>query len=156
MISDLHARGGSRWLAMNLELAQGKHGAWARIELYERATNGLGPRRIALVGLRGWLDHGAADRLAHTLEDLGARGVDQVLLDCSELSHLDYREAPGLVEALERFEARVGGVVVCGLSRHLRDLFRVAGCEPRLRCWPSAVELLEATLSLEPSSECAS
>jgi anti-anti-sigma factor len=156
MISDFHAHEGSRWLAMNLELSHGKHGAWARIELYERSSSTFGPRRIALVGLRGWLDHGAADRLTHTLEDLGARGVDQVLLDCSELSHLDYREAPGLVEALERFEARVGGVVVCGLSRHLRDLFRVAGCEPRLRCWPSAVELLEASLSLEPSSECAS
>ena len=155
MITDLHVPEGSRWLALNLELSHGKHGAWARIELYER-TPAYGPRRIALVGLRGWLDHEAADRLVHTLEDLGARGVDQVLLDCAELSHLDYREAPGLVAALERFEARVGGVVVCGLSRHLRDLFRIAGCESRLRCWPSAAELLEASLSLEPSGECAS
>lgn len=143
-------------LAMNLELSHGKHGASARVEVHERPAASHGPHRIALIALRGWLDRPAARRLELTLDDLVARGVDQVLLDCAELRHLDYRVAPALVDALERFEVRAGGFVVCGLSRHLRDLFRMAGCEPRLRCWPSAGELLEASLTLEPSGECAS
>ena len=33
-------------------------------------------------------------------------------------------------------------LAVCGLSVYLRDLFRLGGCEPRLRCWPAASDLL--------------
>jgi len=131
-------------LALNLELGYGRHGASARVELHERPQDGPAPHRIARVALHGWIDRVAERRLEATLDDLAARGVDQVLLDCERLRHIDYRMAPALVDAVERFESRAGGVVVCGLSRHLRDLFRLAGCESRLRCWPSASELLEA------------
>jgi anti-anti-sigma factor len=155
-MSGEHASEGRHTLAMNLALTHGRHGAAARIEVHERPGTGDGPRRIALVALRGWLDRTAQHRLEQALENLPALGVDQMLLDCAELRHLDYRVAPALVRTLERFESRAGGFVVCGLSRHLRDLFRIAGCEPRLRCWPSAAELLEAGRVLEPSRECAS
>ena len=131
-------------LALNVELGHGRHGASARVELHERPPDGPAPRRIARVALHGWIDRAAERRLESTLDDLATRGVDQVLLDCARLRHLDYRSAPALVDAVERFESRAGGVVVCGLSRHLRDLFRLAGCESRLRCWPSAEDLLEA------------
>jgi anti-anti-sigma factor len=151
-----HATEGRRAMAMNLALTHGRHGAAARIEVHERLRAPHGPRRIALVELHGWLDRHAERRLEQALEDLAERGVDEVLLDCAGLRHLDYRVAPALVDALDRFQARAGAFVVCGLSRHLRDLFRIAGCEPRLRCWPSATELLEASLALEPTGECAS
>lgn len=124
-------------LALNLELSRGRHGASARIELHDRPEG-----RIALVQLRGWIDRHAVERLARSLDDLAARGADQVLLDCAQVRHLDYRLAPGLVRAVERFERHAGGVVVCGLSHYLRDLFRLSGCESRLRCWPSSAELL--------------
>ena len=55
-----------------------------------------------------------------------------------------------------RFESRAGGTVVCGLSSYLRDLFRLAGCEARLRCWPSAADLLAAPAGYESGRECAS
>ncbi len=138
-------------LALNLELCHGRHGASARVELHERDGG-----RIALVVLRGWIDRIAMRRLASALEDLAARGVHQLLLDCSQLRHIDYRRVPSLVEALSRFEARAGGIVVCGLSPYLRDLFRLADCEARLRCWPSAEELLHPPLACEPSRERAS
>jgi hypothetical protein len=57
---------------------------------------------------------------------------------------VDYRLVPRLADALLRFEAHAGAVVLCGLSRYLRDLFRIAGCESRLCCWPSASDLLDA------------
>jgi len=37
-------------------------------------------------------------------------------------------------------------VVMCGLSRYLIDLFRIAGCESKLCCWPSAADLLDAVV----------
>jgi anti-anti-sigma factor len=135
--------------AINLELSHGRHGASARIELHEREGG-----RLALLTLRGWLDGPAVLRLGATLDDLAARGVEQVLLDCAHLNHIDYRRVPALVDALARFESRAGGLVVCGLSHYLRDLFRMAGCESRVRCWPSAAELLLAN-PFEPRRECA-
>lgn len=131
-------------LALDLELSHGRHGASARLELHDRPDSPPGARRLAWVALRGWLDRAAVSRLGGALDDLATRGVDQVLLDCSQLRHIEYRLTGELVGRLERFEVRTGGVVVCGLSRHLRDLFRLSGCEARLKCWPSASELLGA------------
>lgn len=140
MIARMEARGASAApVAVNLELSHGLHGAAARLELHDR-----GAERIAVLALCGWMDRVALVRLHEALDRLAERGASRLLLDCSQLRHIDYRLVPQLVEALTRFESRAGGFVVCGLSRYLRDLFRMAGCEPRLRCWPSASELLEA------------
>lgn len=138
-------------VALNLDLAHGRHGATARLELHERRGT-----RVALLALRGWLDAIAARRLEETLDDLAARGAGQLLLDCSQLRHIDYRIVPALVAALDRFETRAGGYVICGLSHYLRDLFRLAGCDRALRCWPSADELLDATGPFGAGRECAS
>jgi anti-anti-sigma factor len=138
-------------LVLNLDLSRGRNGASARIELHERAHG-----RVALVALKGGLDRAAVTRLDRTFDDLAGRGVTRLLLDCSQLRHIDYRLVPELVEAMARFESPMGGFVVCGLSHYLRDLFRLAGCEPRLRCWPSAADLLGATSGFEPGRECAS
>jgi anti-anti-sigma factor len=136
-------------MAVNLELSHGRHGAAARLELHERGTE-----RLALLRLSGWIDRVAIGRLERTLAELAERGASQLLLDCSQLRHIDYRLVPALVTALGRFETRAGGFVVCGLSHYLRDLFRLAGCEPRLRCWPTAADLLVP--ELEPGRERAS
>lgn len=146
-------------LALNLELSHGRPGASARVEIHDpgTGTRAAGSGRIARVALRGCIDAIAARRLREALDDLALHGVEQVLVDCEELRHVDFRLVPELIAILERFEARSGGVMVCGLSRYLRDLFRLAGCESRLRCWPSAAELLETSaVTPEPGRECAS
>lgn len=122
-------------VALNVDLAHGRHGATARLELYDRG--------VALLALRGWLDDVAVRRLEETLDGVAARGASQLLLDCSQLRHIDYRLVPALIAALERYESHAGGFVLCGLSHYLRDLFRLAGCDRALRFWPSAEELLE-------------
>lgn len=151
MVAGTEPYGRAAAVALNLELSHGRHGASARIEIHDRATG-----RIALLALHGWLDGVGVSRLGRTLEDLALQGVDHVLLDCSRLNHIDYRMVPALVERLVRFESRIGSLVVCGLSHYLRDLFRLAGCDAQLRCWPSASELLPMPLTLEPGRECAS
>ena len=138
-------------LALHLELSHGRPGASARLELHERPTG-----RVALLSLRGWIDAVAVRRLERSIEDLAVRGVSQLLLDCSQVRHIDYRLVPLLVQSLSRFEAHSGACVVCGLSQYLRDLFRLAGCEARLRCWPSAEELLGVAPPSEPGRERAS
>ena len=139
-------------VALQLELSPGRHGAAARFEWHERAGS-----LVALVRLKGRIGDSAATRLAMALDELAACGDSRLLLDCSELRHIDYRLVPQLVGALDRFESRAGAVGVCGLSRYLRDLFRLAGCDGRLRCWSSADDLLETgPRTLEPGRERAS
>jgi anti-anti-sigma factor len=147
-------------LVFNLELSHGRVGASARVELHDRP---LAPgctsagARLARLSLRGNIDAVATRRLDQVLDDLSSRGVEQVLVDCEDLRHIDFRMVPALVAAFDRFDSGGGGVVLCGLSRYLRDLFRLSGCEPRLRCWPSADELLAVGGGAsEPGRECAS
>ncbi len=126
-------------VAMNLQFTRGRHGAAARLEVHERPAG-----RVGLLALRGWVDLSAERGIERALDDLAARGVARLVLDCSQLLHVDYRLVPRLAEALLRFEAHAGAVVLCGLSRYLRDLFRIAGCESKLCCWPTAADLLDA------------
>jgi len=108
-------------LALNLDLSHGRPGASARVEVYERATTaglpgpGVRAARVARLSLRGCIDEVAAGRLERALEDLALRDLDQVLLDCADLRHIDFRRLPELVEALSRLDARSGGVTLCGL-----------------------------------------
>lgn len=126
-------------VAMNLEFTRGRHGASARVELHERPAG-----RLAVLALRGWIDLSAERRVEQTLDDLVSRGVTKLIVDVSQLRHLDYRLVPRLVASLARFESRAGAVAVCGLSRYLRDLFRLSGALPQLACWPSADDVLPA------------
>jgi anti-anti-sigma factor len=120
-------------IVMHESLSHGQHGTSALLEVHESS-----PDRTARLALRGWLDAIAFGRLRQRFDDLARQGVRRLVLDLTELQHLDYRLVPALTETLERFEARSGAVIVCGLSSYLRDIFRLSGCEPRLNCWPSA------------------
>jgi anti-anti-sigma factor len=143
MVAPIHTLEPRKALSVNLQFTRGRHGAAARIELHERAIG-----RLAILELRGWIDLSAERALEHTLEDLAARGVERLLVDCSPLRHIDYRMVPRLVQALARFEARSGSVVLCGLSMYLRDLFRLAGCDPHIGCsCPADDAYLPAALS---------
>ena len=115
----------------------------------------LGCGQMGSAMLRGWLDRVAVLRLGRTLDELAERGIEQLLLDCAQVRHIDSRAVPLLADALERFESRAGGSVVCGLSPYLRDLFRLGGCEARLRCWPSAADLLAVPAGAGAGRECA-
>ena len=134
-------------VTMNLQFTRGRHGAAARLEVHERPAG-----RVGLMALRGWVDLSAARGIERALDDLAARGVSRLVVDCSQLLHVDYRLVPRLASALLAFEAHAGAVVLCGLSRYLRDLFRIAGCESKLCSWPSAADLLDAAGPEAPSA----
>ena len=112
--------GGARiTLAINLELSHGRHGAAARVELFERAG-----KQVARVGLRGWVDDVAAGRFDRAVSDLVARQVDGLILDCSRLRHVDPRSVPRLTRAVAPFMGRPLGLAVLGLSPRLRERLR--------------------------------
>lgn len=142
MVAPLTTLEPQKTLAVNLQFTRGRHGAAARIELHDRPGG-----RFAILALRGWIDLSAERRIEQTLDDLAQRGVSQLLLDCSQLRHIDYRMVPRLVESLDRFEARAGSFALCGLSRYLRDLFRLAGCDAHLRSWLTASDVVSSSVA---------
>ncbi len=110
--------------AVNLDLSRGWHSASARIEWLEGAKGGRASE--ARLWLCGWLDRGALERLEATLGELSDRGVRRLELDCSRVRHVEFGAVRTLARALSRFAP--SGLSLRGLSPHLRDLFRLAGC----------------------------
>jgi len=150
MVAPLQTPDGRQTLAVNLQFTRGRHGAAARIELHESTAG-----RLAMLALRGWVDLSAERRIEQALDDLAARGATQLVLDFSQLRHVDYRLVPRLVGAIASFESRAGSVALCGMSRYLHDLFRLSGCDVQLRSWSSVAALL-APSGQEQASERAS
>jgi anti-anti-sigma regulatory factor len=138
-------------LAINLQLKPGRLGASARVELHVRREGSA-----ALVRVRGRLERIALRRLTQTLDDLAARGVRRLLLDCAQLRDIRLDLVASLVESLTRFESRSGEYAVCGLSQQLRDRFRFAGCEDGLHPCPPATEALVPSSADGPTREWAS
>lgn len=152
MIDPLRTASPSGALAVDLELSHGRHGAAARIEFHDGADG-----TIAIVRVRGWIDSVALSRLQDILEDLARRGVARLALDCSQLRHIDYRLVAGLVATLTHLESGSLAYGWCGLSPHLRDLFRLAGCDPDLREFASTETWIRAGhVEVETSREWAS
>jgi hypothetical protein len=110
--------------AVNLDLSHGWRAASARIEWLDGGPGESATQ--ARIALAGWLDRGALERLSATLEELSDRGVARLLLDCSRVRHVEFGAVRTLTTALARFGT--GGLRLRGLSPHLRDLFRLAGC----------------------------
>jgi ABC-type transporter Mla MlaB component len=110
--------------AVNLDLSRGCNAASARIEWLESESGERASE--ARLALSGWLDRGALERFDATLVELSDRGVSRVQLDCSRVRHIEFAAVRTLTSALARFAP--GGLRLGGLSPHLRDLFRLAGC----------------------------
>jgi len=109
--------------------------ASARVELREDADG------AACMTLVGWLDRPALRRFERAVDSLSAAGVRRLTVECDRLRHVDYVLIPKLADRLARFETQAGVFALVGLSAHLRDLFRLAGCEAWLRSSASAAEL---------------
>jgi len=110
--------------SIHMQLSHGRHGATARVEWYpdEEGT-------WAIMALGGWIEKVGMRRLTAALDQLSDLGIRRLLLDCSDLRYIDYGLLTTLVRRLTRFDAPLGRWMVCGLSRHLDDLFHLAGWE---------------------------
>jgi anti-anti-sigma regulatory factor len=117
--------------AVSLDLSRGWHPASARIEWFESdSPAGMSagqPTAEASVWLHGWIDRPALEGLEATLDQVVARGVRRLMLDCSGVRHVEFTAVPALTRML--FRVATGGLSLRGLSPHLRDLFRLAGCQ---------------------------
>jgi anti-anti-sigma factor len=92
--------------------------------------------RVETLLLEGEL---SSDDLARVCEELGLRlqrGVRQVVLDFSEVAHVDYRGVRPLMARTEALRRAGGDVKLSGLSPYLAAIFRAAGAHNAFEYYP--------------------
>jgi anti-sigma B factor antagonist len=80
-----------------------------------------------------------AEELAQVSEELFRklqRGQRQVVLDFSEVPHLDYRGVKPLMGRAEAFRRSGGDIKLSGLSPYLAAIFRAAGAHGVFEMYP--------------------
>ena len=104
------------------------------------SRQGMGVRaasdRVETLLLEGEL---SVDELTQVCEELGRRmqrGLRHVVLDFSEVSHLDYRGVRPLMARTESIRRTGGDVKLSGLSPYLAAIFRAAGAHDAFECYP--------------------
>jgi anti-sigma B factor antagonist len=92
-----------------------------------REVEARAPSRTMTVVLEGEISHADWEDLADHLFRLAHRGITQVVIDFSGVSHLDYRAVKPLSARTEIFRKAGGDVRLAGLSPYLHAIFRSAG-----------------------------
>ena len=106
-------------------------GAWA--------TRPLAPRVTTLV-LEEELGVEDLAQVGQKLVRLMSRGCQGVVLDFTEVPHLDYRGVRPLLERVARFRQGGGEVKLAGLSPYLAAILRAAGAHGQFACYETPEE----------------
>jgi len=88
---------------------------------------GGAPERVLTIVLEGELSLDELQRIGEGLVHLAARGLRNVVLDFSEVSHLDYRGLRPLLSGADLLRQAGGEIKVSGLNGYLMYIFRAAG-----------------------------
>ena len=92
-----------------------------------QSVPGRAHQRVLTIVLEGELPLDELIRIGEELQQFARRGLHHVVLDFSEVSHLDYRGLRPLVARAEQFRRAGGEIKVSGLSSYLTYIFRAAG-----------------------------
>jgi anti-sigma B factor antagonist len=106
--------------------------AEARRTLSADASGG----RVETLMLEGELDVAALEQVCEELARKLQLGVRQVVVDFSEVAHLDYRGVRPLMARAEGFRRAGGDIKLSGLSPYLAAIFRAAGAHDRFEVYP--------------------
>jgi len=92
--------------------------------------------RVETLMLEGELDVAALEQVCAELARKLQQGVRQVVVDLSEVAHLDYRGVRPLMARGELFRRAGGDIKLSGLSPYLAAIFRAAGAHDRFEVYP--------------------
>jgi anti-sigma B factor antagonist len=92
--------------------------------------------RVETLMMEGELDVAALEQVCQELTRKLQLGVRQVVVDFSEVAHLDYRGVRPLMARAELFRRAGGDIKLSGLSPYLAAIFRAAGAHDRFEVYP--------------------
>lgn len=107
------------------------------LEVRRRATSGVvGAERVETLMLEGELDEQDLVKLCDEITQRMHRGMRQVVLDLSEVGHLNYRGVKPLMARAEALRRAGGDLKLSGLSPYLAAIFRAAGAHDAFEIYP--------------------
>jgi anti-sigma B factor antagonist len=92
--------------------------------------------RVETLMLEGELGEKELGQVCEELSHRLHRGVRQVVVDFSEVAHLDYRGVKPLMARGESFRRAGGDIKLSGLSPYLAAIFRAAGAHDAFEMYP--------------------
>lgn len=92
--------------------------------------------RVDTLMLEGELGEKALVQVCEELTQRLHRGVRQVVVDFSDVSHVDYRGVRPLMARSESFRRAGGDIKLSGLSPYIAAIFRAAGAHDRFEMYP--------------------
>jgi anti-sigma B factor antagonist len=99
-------------------------------------TTGASSGRVETLMLEGELGEKALAEVCEELARRLHRGVRQVVVDFSDVAHLDYRGVRPLMVRSESFRRAGGDIKLSGLSPYIAAIFRAAGAHDRFEMYP--------------------
>jgi anti-anti-sigma factor len=120
-------------------------GFWEELEhLAELPAVARQAPRVLKLLLEGEVGRDVVSETDALLHSLTASGVTRVVIDFSEVSHLDYRCVPALVDRARALRALGGDLKLSGLSAYLDAIFRSAGAFDEFDAFPAIDEAIAA------------
>ena len=109
-----------------------------------REVEARAPSRTMTVMLEGEISRTEWEDVADHLFRLAHRGITQVVIDFSGVSHVDYRAVRPLIARTEVFRKAGGDVRLSGLSPYVHAIFRSAGANEAFDYFSDAQTAVES------------
>ena len=113
-------------------------------QVVKQARRATATSRVMTVVLEGEIGLGEAGDVTAMLRRLLVKGVTQVVVDLSEVSHFDYRGVRPLMREAEALRERGGELCLAGLSPYLHAIFRSAGAHEAFDYFADAADACRA------------
>lgn len=95
---------------------------------------------VLIVGVAGRVDGSNASAFAEALRDAVAPTDRAVIMDFGELAYINSAGLDAVVVTAKSLRGQDAGLVLCGLSEPIRNLFRISGLDRLLPIHDSRAE----------------
>jgi anti-anti-sigma factor len=138
-----------------IEIARGERRGAERLAEPSHDTEPSAPKPIArfvaqtrpsqmTIALEGEIGVREYEEIAEQLFRFSSRGVRRVVLDFSDVSHLDYRVVRPLMLRASGLRHLGGDIKLCGLSPYIHAIFRSAGANDAFDYYAEAEDAVTA------------
>lgn len=81
----------------------------------------------AVAAVAGRVDSANAKEFGQALSDIIDQGTSRLVVDCAELSYISSAGLRALLVAIKKTNAAGGGVAMCRVQSHIREVLEVSG-----------------------------
>lgn len=101
------------------------------------------PDKVECFELSGKIYHENVAALEKSLDKSIRKGIEQIVLDCSELKIIDSSGLSVLVDTIKKLSGRDGSLHLCDMSESVSKIFELTSLEKFIEAQPDVETALE-------------